>query len=212
MRNPWAHEYGRTPDRYIWGKAPSRFAQDLAVLVPRGGRILDLGCGEGRDSVFFARCGYDVTGLDASADGLDKGERLAREYGVEVRWLCLSMADLPAIGRFDLIYSCGSIHHLPAAERPPLFRRLKTLTRPNGLHGHVVFTDVSVYVERSEEIDYFAPGELQTLYGPEWLVLEQVADMIPCRQDGLQHMHSVERLVLRLAASRAKAPPPGGTA
>ena len=208
MRNPWAREYGRTPDRYIWGTAPSGFAQELTILVPPGGRVLDLGCGEGRDSVFFARCGFDVTGLDAAADGLAKAERLAREHGVKIRWLCRSMTDVPAIGRFDLIYSCGSIHHVPAAERPRLFRRLGTLTRPNGVHGHIVFTDVSAYVELSEEIDYFAPGELGTIFGAGWRVLEDEAGLIPCRQDGVQHVHSVERLVARLAASPTKAPPP----
>ena len=45
MRNPWAREYAKTPDRYIWGKAPSRFARELTAFVPPGGRILDLGCG-----------------------------------------------------------------------------------------------------------------------------------------------------------------------
>jgi tellurite methyltransferase len=201
MRNPWAREYGRTPDRYIWGKEPSEFAKQLAIRVPPGGRVLDLGCGEGRDSVFFARQGFDVTGLDAAADGLAKAERLADEHGVKVRWLCRSMADVPAIGRFDLVYSCGSIHHVPAAERSQLFRRLRFLTRPNGVHGHIVFTNVRIYVERSEEIDYFKPGELGKIYGngAGWRLLENTAGLIPCRQDGVQHVHSVERLVARLA-------------
>src|SRR6266508_1465586 len=91
MRNPWAREYARTPDRYIWGKAPSEFAKDLIDLVPRGGRILDLGCGEGRDSVYFASCGFDVTGLDVSNEGLKKAQRLAAEREVRVQWLCCSM-------------------------------------------------------------------------------------------------------------------------
>src|SRR5512141_1074707 len=77
MRKHWAREYARTPDRYIWGTAPSVFAKELIALVPRGGRILDLGCGEGRDSVYFASHGFDVTGLEVSAAGLEKAERLA---------------------------------------------------------------------------------------------------------------------------------------
>ena len=88
MRNPWAREYAKAPDRYIWGTAPSRFARELTALVPPGGRILDLGCGEGRDSVYFAFCGYEVTGLDVSAAGIEKAERLAKVRGVKVRWLC----------------------------------------------------------------------------------------------------------------------------
>jgi len=87
MRNPWAREYAKTPDRYIWGKAPSRFARELTAFVPPGGRILDLGCGEGRDSVYFAFCGYEVTGLDHSRYLLDVAAQRAAAAGVTVRWV-----------------------------------------------------------------------------------------------------------------------------
>jgi 2-polyprenyl-3-methyl-5-hydroxy-6-metoxy-1,4-benzoquinol methylase len=70
--------------------------------VPRGGRVLDLGCGEGLDSVYFASRGFAVTGVDA-------------------------------------------------------------------LHAHIVFTDVTAYAEKGEEIDYFVPGELGRLYS-DWLI------------------------------------------
>lgn len=151
MRNPWALEYARNPDRFIWGTAPSRLAQDLVALMPPRARVLDLGCGEGRDSVYFASRGYDVTGVDVSAAGLEKAERLASELGVSVRWLCRSMLDLPVAGRFDLVYSCGSIHHVPRDDRPQLFRRLRTLSRRGGLHAHIVFTDVIKYAEKTKK-------------------------------------------------------------
>jgi hypothetical protein len=85
-------------------------------------------------------------------------------------------------------------------ERSHLFRRLRFLTRPNGVHGHIVFTNVRIYVERSEEIDYFKPGELGRIYGngAGWRLLENMAGLIPCHQDGVRHVHSVERLVARL--------------
>lgn len=194
MRNPWGREYALTPDRYIWGKAPSAFAKELIPLVPREGRILDLGCGEGRDSVYFASRGFTVTGVDASAAGLEKADRLAAERGVRVRWVCRSMLDLPVIGRFDLVYSCGSIHHVPKADRGHLFRRLRALTRPGGVHAHIVFTDVMVYAEKGEEIDYFVPGELGKVYS-DWLALRYEEGVIPCSQDGIHHCHSIERIV-----------------
>ena len=195
MRNPWAHEYGRTPDRYIWGKSPSGFAREIAELVPAGGRVLDLGCGEGRDSVYFASRGFEVTGLDISPEGLAKARRLADERKVHVRWLPLSMLDVPVAGRFDLIYSCGSVHHVPRRDRDRLFRRLKVLTVPSGLHAHIVFTDTAIYRERGEEIDYFAAGELASMY-TDWAILRQKPGSIPCAQDRFRHTHSVEQLVV----------------
>ncbi len=152
-RSPWAREYVRKPNEYIWGLAPSQFAREVRALLPPGARVLELGCGEGRDSVYFASCGCDVTGVDVSAAGLHKAERLARAHGVKVRWLRGDAAhDVPA-GPFDLVYSCGAIHYIPRRPRARLFPRLKALTRPGGCHAHVVFTDRAVYVEKGERTD-----------------------------------------------------------
>jgi len=56
IRSPWAREYARTPKTYIWGTGASSLAREVSALLPPGARVLDLGCGEGRDSVFFAEC------------------------------------------------------------------------------------------------------------------------------------------------------------
>lgn len=206
MRNPWAREYARTPDRYIWGKAPSALAKEVVGLIPEGGRVLDLGCGEGRDSVYFASRGFEVTALDQSSEGLKKGQRLAAELEVNVRWLCCSMLDVPVAGRFDLVYSCGAIHHVPKEGRHRLFRRLKVLTRPGGVHAHIVFTNVSIYRERGEKIDYFSRGDLGRFYG-DWSILTDEGGHIPCAQDGTRHVHSIERLIASRPATASTAPP-----
>ena len=200
-RSPWGREYAQTPTTYIWGTAPSSFATEVTRLLPPRARVLDLGCGEGRDSVFFAAQGYDVTGVDISRAGLRKAERLGRERGVAVRWIQGDVARLRLDGPFNLVYSCGSLHYVPRAWRPDLFRRLKTLTRPGGHHAHIVFTDRAIYVEKGEIIDYFNPGELSGLYA-DWILLQREDQMIACAQDGTPHRHSVEQLVARAAGSR----------
>jgi SAM-dependent methyltransferase len=87
----------------IWTAEPNRFlAAEAADLPP--GRALDLACGEGRNAVWLAERGWDVTAVDFSQVGLDKGARLAQERGVTVRW---ERADLrewtPPAGAFDLV-------------------------------------------------------------------------------------------------------------
>jgi len=196
--SPWDLEYRRTPDSYVWGTEASALAVELAGRVPAGARVIDLGCGEGRDSVFFAQRGFQVTGVEASAAGLRKAERLAGERGVHVRWIESVLPELPPLETFELVYSCGSIHYVPRRERPELFARLRALTAPGGLQAHVVFTDRHVYEERGERIEYFTPGELAGAFGPDE-VLRREERMIECRQDGRAHHHSVEVL---LAAPR----------
>ncbi len=196
MRSPWAREYARRPKEYVWGTAPSSLAKEASALLPPGARVLDLGCGEGRDSVFFATRGFDVTGVDVSLAGLRKAARLAAERATCVRWVHGNLARLPVDGPFDLVYSCGAIHYVPRRERVRLFARLKGLTRPGGYHAHIVFTDRAIYMEKGEVIDYFAPGELSRAYAT-WLILRCEDKMIACAQDGAPHRHSAEQLIAK---------------
>lgn len=192
--SPWDDEYVRTPDTYLWGTGASPLARDLAALVRPGGRVLDLGCGEGRDSVFFAAQGFEVTGLEASSAGLDKARRLAAERGVDVRWIECALPDLSVLGPFDLVYSCGSIHYVASPDRPRLLRRLRGMTAPGGLHAHIVFTDRVIYSEKGEVVAYFTPGELRRAFRTAE-VLRREEGLIPCAQDGRPHFHSIELLV-----------------
>jgi tellurite methyltransferase len=201
--SPWAREYARDPERYIFGTAPSDWARQIARFVRPGDAVLDLGCGEGRDSVFFAGLGAVVTGIDPAAGGLDKARRLSRRRGVHVRWIEGGMTEALPAGRFDLIFSCGSIHYVPRAERIHLFRRLAAMTRPGGYQAHVVFTDRHVHEEKGEIVDYFTAGELREAF-VEWQILRSGERMISCAQDGSVHGHSVEELV----AARPMGPAP----
>jgi tellurite methyltransferase len=197
-RSPWALEYARRPDEYVLGTAPSAFARMLCSILVPGARVLELGCGEGRDSVFFASRGCDVTAVDVSAAGLRKAERLARSAGVEVRWVHGDAARYLPTGEFDFVYSCGAIHYVPRRLRAGLLARLKEATSGIGVHAHLVFTDRSVYVEKNERIDYFTAGELERDYA-DWLVWWNGRGTIACAQDGRPHLHGVEELVARRA-------------
>lgn len=71
------------------------------LAVPEGGTILDVGCGTGRHSVELAKRGYDVTGVDLSAQMLARGAENARAAGVEVVWIQADAADFSVGSRFD---------------------------------------------------------------------------------------------------------------
>jgi tellurite methyltransferase len=203
--SPWAREYARTPERYVFGTVPSDFALEVARLIRPGDYVLDLGCGEGRDSVFFASLGAVVTGLDVSAEGLAKARRLARARGARVRWWQGSVTGPLPPGSFDLIFSCGSIHYVPRAERGGLFARLKAATRPGGRQAHLVFTSDLVHEEKGEIVEYFDAGELHEAFA-DWQTLTRGAYVISCAQDGTVHGHAVEELVSARPPGRAPRP------
>jgi 2-polyprenyl-3-methyl-5-hydroxy-6-metoxy-1,4-benzoquinol methylase len=70
----------------VWKGEPNQFLPpEVAGLAP--GRALDLACGEGRNAVWLATRGWEVTGVDFAGVGLAKGERLAAEHGVTGTWV-----------------------------------------------------------------------------------------------------------------------------
>ncbi len=96
--------------------------------VPRGGHILDAGCGSGRDASAFLDRGYSVTACDAS----ERLVALAADYlGLPVQ--VLRFQDMEWIQAFDGVWACASLLHVPCTELPDAFRRLARALRPGGI-------------------------------------------------------------------------------
>lgn len=68
---------------YAYGTEPNEFLVSVADRIP-GGRVLCLAEGEGRNAVFLAGLGHEVTAVDASRVGLAKAQALANQQGVEI--------------------------------------------------------------------------------------------------------------------------------
>ncbi len=77
----WNRKYGT--EQYIFGKTPIAFLRENLHLLPKG-KALDIAMGEGRNGVFLATKGFEVTGIDISETGLKKAHALAQEYGVSI--------------------------------------------------------------------------------------------------------------------------------
>lgn len=124
----WDRRYDR--DEYVWHLEPNRFLPGLVDDLPAG-RALDLACGEGRNSVWLARQGWIVTGVDFSAVGVEKGRRLAADAGIEVEWLVDDVTTWP--GRpaaYDLVIVFYV--QLPAADRAAMLRTAALALAPAG--------------------------------------------------------------------------------
>ena len=77
---------------YAYGTEPNDFLVSVADRIPRG-RVLCLAEGEGRNAVYLAQLGYQVTAVDNSAVGLAKAEALANERGVEIETVNADLAE-----------------------------------------------------------------------------------------------------------------------
>lgn len=97
-------------------------------LLPRDARILDFGCGSGRDTKYFLDCGYQVDAMDGSIELC----RAASEYtGIHVKQMLFQ--DLAEEEKYDGIWACASILHVKKTELPDIIRKMSLSTKENGI-------------------------------------------------------------------------------
>lgn len=101
-REQWNQRYGSA--ELVWGAEPNRFLAEELGGVEAYGRVLDLACGEGRNALWLAERGFEVTGVDFSGIAIERGRKLAIDRGVEVEWVCEDVTRYePVPGAFDRV-------------------------------------------------------------------------------------------------------------
>jgi SAM-dependent methyltransferase len=127
-RESWNTRY--EGNELVWTAAPNQFlVAEVASLAP--GRALDLGCGEGRNAVWLAEQGWDVTAVDFSDVGVAKGREMASKRGVEVTWIVEDLSRyIPAEQAFDLVIDFYI--HIPPQTRNALLAKAAGAVSPGG--------------------------------------------------------------------------------
>lgn len=97
-------------------------------ILPEGGKILDAGCGSGRDSLFFKKQGYQVTSFDYSEELV----KLASEY-IGDTVLQISFDDLTFKVEFDGIWACASLLHVPKSNIESIMGKLTEALKQDGI-------------------------------------------------------------------------------
>lgn len=106
----------------------TRIHKVFLELLPRDARILDFGCGSGRDTKYFLDCGYQVDAMDGSIELC----RAASEYtGIHVKQMLFQ--DLAEEEKYDGIWACASILHVKKTELPDIIRKMSLATKENGI-------------------------------------------------------------------------------
>lgn len=103
--------------------------QDVFLeYIPASGKILDFGCGSGRDAKYFLSKGYDV---DAT-DGSEELCKIASEYaGVQVKQMLFE--ELDKVEVYDGIWACASILHVEKKQLPDIMKKIAIATKTGGV-------------------------------------------------------------------------------
>jgi SAM-dependent methyltransferase len=124
----WDEAYRKAPK--LWGGEPNRFvAEQLGDRRP--GRALDLGCGNGRNALWLARAGWQVTAVDFSAVALAAGAEQARAGELEIAWLRRDVTEyVPEPGGYDAVVV--AYLQLPAEPLGRVLRAAAAAVAPGG--------------------------------------------------------------------------------
>ena len=124
----WNSRYQATD--YAYGKTPNAFFRTQLDKLPAG-KILLPADGEGRNGVYAATRGWDVTAFDLSREGRRKAEALAAECGVSLRYLVGTLDEMDfQAASFDALALVFA--HFAAEQKTALYRELLRLLKPGG--------------------------------------------------------------------------------
>ncbi len=179
---------------FYWGLNPSSLILDI-LKYKKNGSVLDLGCGEGRNVIFLAKNGFDVTGIDASKAGIRKLEKLASEFHLNIRTIISDINKFMFERGYDVILSIATLHFLERHDIERLIMDMKTHTRKGGLDVISVFTEENPH----KRFPYlFRKKELEDFY-KDWEVLQYDEYITPPEKHGSEswHRHGVASLIAK---------------
>lgn len=204
----YSHEYEKDNvyekryqmEGYYWGVQPSELCLDILRLMPpeKPLRVLDAGCGEGKDAVFLARCGYQVSAFDLSISGVEKTKQLAEQAGVWVDAFRADIMDFRLDREFDIIYSSGVFGFILPQLRQEILENYKLFTSVGGINVFHVFVE-KPFIGKAPDAGQEYPwksGEL-FLHYHDWYMEKCSEVVFECDSSGVLHKHAADVMIAR---------------
>ena len=153
----WNNKFSKAD--YFYGINPNEFLASNIGLLNNHKKLLCLGEGEGRNAIFFAKNGFEVSAIDASDLGLGKLQNRAKEENLDIKTICIDLNFWKAEEKYDVIMA--SYLHLLKNEREELFKKIEETLNINGYFIAEFFS--------TKQLSYNSggPKDLDLLYSVE---------------------------------------------
>jgi len=187
-------------DKYGMTRTHSEVLHAATLIAP--GKALDLGCGNGRNSLYLAANGFDITAWDKNPASISNLERIRQAEGLEN--LRTAIKDLNALsfdGEYDFILSTVVMMFLEAKTIPGLIANMQRCTRHGGYNLIVAAMDTDDFPCTVGFPFAFKPEELRNYYAG-WALLKYNEDVGELHRTDA----SGKRIKLRFATMLARKP------
>ena len=201
MEIPFWEESYKDDGAFAFGTQPNATIVEFENNFGFSWRILDVGCGDGKNSLYLSRRGFScVEAFDLSAKAIAKLHRIAEKENLTIRaWeqdLCtFSFADR----MYDLVFSFGTLHFAEKTDWKRMLHEAKEHTVFGGMHIIQLFTNV---LPASPDIAPFAvgladDGEIRDVY-EDWDILQYKSYTFEDEHPGVpRHTHASNKIVAR---------------
>ncbi len=95
--------------KHLFGN-PSKVLIDFFAKYPKRGKLLDIGCGQGRDAIPLARLGYQVVGIDLSKVGIEQMNQVAQSENLPLKGVVADIFEFPAFEEFEFVLLDSMFH------------------------------------------------------------------------------------------------------
>lgn len=194
----WEQAYS-DPNADAFSKGPTGDLKEYVDLLKPHARVLDVGCGEGRNSIFLAARGHIVDAFDISAAGIASAKRRAAERRLDIRFWLEDLAGFTFLRTYDVILSHGVLHLPEKAVRDEFLKQARAHTKVGGLHFIGVFTNrlPAAPDMRPFTKSLFDVGELPAQYAGWDLIHHWEGVIHDEHPGGIKHEHACERVIAR---------------
>lgn len=136
----------------------------IAKIVERGKvkpcLALDIGCGTGNETIYLAKRGFNVTGIDISENAIEIAKEKAKIEGVECEFIALDFLNLKLEKKFDFALDCACFHFLEEQEREKYVEKVSSLLNSGALFLLIVSSDKESFKGPFQ----FSKQEIQDLF------------------------------------------------
>lgn len=199
QERPFWEQFYANMEVSTFSKGPTVDVNEFCNIFPQNAQVLDVGCGEGRNSIFMAKLGNTVDAFDISENGVEKAKKIAGQMGVQVNYFCCDLKSFIFEKEYDVILSHGVLH-LPYKDvRDKFIMNMQKNTKIGGYNVIGIFTNRLPATPDNAPYTHslFDVGELPEKYKNWEIIHHQEGTFKDSHPGDIHHEHAFERIIAK---------------
>lgn len=196
MKPFWEEEYLNL-EKSTFGE-PSKEIIDIVPYLKEHARILDVGCGDGRNALYLANLGFQVDAFDISQNAIDKVDYLKKKHNLKINTFVGDVFGYNFSYKYDMIIMHGVLQFVERDKQADMLKLLKKWTCKNGYHIVALFTDEEPIPDDLKDVmvGVFKEEEIKEYYLDWELKMFESKKFCDEHENGVKHCHAMNKIVV----------------